>query len=273
MKPAIHTVVSPTIPDSLAETRTKKLCGRIDGAYKEGNIEEALKAVEELAKLRVKNMAWDLSKQDKKDIVQDCVVAAWKSKFKGRNKAGTKSTYSTWVMSVIENQIHSALKAVQLERATHLYLSDPVGRNSDGESFTVQEAIGSESAKFEKYRPVESQPFPSAEAFEVSALLEQGLTLKEIAKMKGTTHAALRQKACRWGLVKARVAPLRANVTLRTNVVSAKSQGRHHGGPFQFQGRGPSINGPHVAPFASDNVVTIHPGRKPSSGRRIPRSM
>ena len=45
---------------------------------------------------------------------------------------------------------------------------------------------------------VECQPFPSEEAFQVYDLLEQGKSLKEIAKIRGTTYGALRQRVSRW---------------------------------------------------------------------------
>jgi DNA-directed RNA polymerase specialized sigma24 family protein len=99
-------------------------------------------------------------------------------------------------MSIIKNQIHSALRAVKEERESKLlYLADVVGRDEDDKELTLEEVMGSESPK---YLRVESQPFPSQQAFEVFDLQEQGLSLKEIAQRQGITYDAIRQRVSRW---------------------------------------------------------------------------
>jgi RNA polymerase sigma factor (sigma-70 family) len=175
-------------------SRTTELCNEIDAFCGKRDIEGALQTVEKLAEMRVKSKTVGFEVDRQEEIIQDCVVAAWQSKFEGRND----SKFSTWVMSIIQNQIHSAFKVVKQERESTLYLNDEVGNDKDGDKLTLEEVIGSESSVFEEYRQVKSQPFPSEEAFEVFDLQEQGLSLKEIAQRKGTTYGALRQRVSRW---------------------------------------------------------------------------
>lgn len=171
-------------------SKTKELCSRIDKAYEEGSIEEALKEVEALARMRVNSKTVDFQETSQKEIIQDCVVATWKGRFEARSR------FSTWVMSIITNQIHSALRAVKEERESKLlYLADAVGRDEEDNEVTLEDVMWSESPK---YLRVESQPFPSEKAFEVFDLQEQGLSLKEIAQRQGITYDAIRKRVSRW---------------------------------------------------------------------------
>jgi hypothetical protein len=73
-------------------SRTTEFCIRIDKAYEEGRIEEALKEVEALARMRVNSKTVDFQEASQKEIIQDCVLAAWKGRFEARSR------FSTWVM-------------------------------------------------------------------------------------------------------------------------------------------------------------------------------
>jgi RNA polymerase sigma factor (sigma-70 family) len=159
-------------------------------AYDEGNQDLALEGVKKLAEMRVRSLTVGFQKDRQREIIQSCVVAAWEGRFEARSR------FSTWVMSIIKHQIHSAFRHVKQERESKLlYLSDAVGRDEDDNELTLEDVIGSESPK---YRRVESKPFPSEQAFHVFDLQERGLSLKEIAQRQGISYDAIRQRVSRW---------------------------------------------------------------------------
>lgn len=163
---------------------TREICSRMDTAYEDGNLDEALKEVRRLANLRVWGKVPDFPKELKQAIIEDCFSAAGIGKFEGRNNA----KFSTWVYRLIGNQINNAIRGRQKERSNrkkYLGLED-------------LEDIDAEQLGFNVILPFGSQGYPSELAREVFDMREQGLNLKQIAEKKRTTHAAMRKRVSRW---------------------------------------------------------------------------
>jgi hypothetical protein len=192
MKPPTHIVTSPKSPKRRLVSRTKELCNLIDKAYNEGNINEALKIATKLVEMRVKSKIGDFNNCDQEKVVEACLFAAFdgrvkgknfEGKFKGENKDKIPATFSTWLYGIVDNQIHSAIRERQRERSK--LPDDRVAR------------IQNYSFRSDGDRDL---------ALQVSSLIEQDLTYKEMAKELNTTHAlpkktdhvALRKRVSRW---------------------------------------------------------------------------
>jgi DNA-directed RNA polymerase specialized sigma24 family protein len=188
-------------------TNSKEICGKIDAAHGERNIEECLKAVEKLAEMKVKSMMAGVDNERQKEIIEDCVIQIWQSEPKYEGRDGAR--FSTWVSAVIRNQIYSALPppakkdkdeedtaakkdsdeedtAVRKLEIIEVSLDDIVGNDGEREGPQIKRdsaAIGS---------------YPSPEAYEAFCLQSDGLGQKEIAEKIGRTYAATRKAISRW---------------------------------------------------------------------------